>query len=144
MRRRISWLVLATTSTVVVSFVIPLCLLVRTLAEDRAMAAADQEARNVAILVAGRRRRRDQLADVVDDLDQRGDVHAPACSPPTAQVIGAGAATRDDPEVRRALDGEAFTVVDDDGGRVLLPVRDRRRHGRGPGERDRRGPARAG
>ena len=58
MRRRISWLVLATTSTVVVSFVIPLCLLVRTLAEDRAMAAADQEARNVAILVAGWGRRR--------------------------------------------------------------------------------------
>ena len=41
------------------SFVIPLCLLVRTLAEDRAMAAADQEARNVAILVAGQ----------VDDAD---------------------------------------------------------------------------
>ena len=53
MRRRISWLVLATTSTIVVAFVIPLCLLVRTLAEDRAMTAADQEARNVAILVAG-------------------------------------------------------------------------------------------
>ena len=53
MRRRISWLVVVTTSTVVVSFVIPLCLLVRTLAEDRAMAAADQEARSVAILVAG-------------------------------------------------------------------------------------------
>ena len=34
MRRRISWLVVVTTSTVIVSFVIPLCLLVRTLAED--------------------------------------------------------------------------------------------------------------
>ena len=32
MRRRISWLVLATTSAVVMAFVIPLCLLVRTLA----------------------------------------------------------------------------------------------------------------
>ena len=55
----ISWLVVATTSSVVVSFVIPLCLLVRTLAEDRAMATADQEARNIAILVSG-----------VDDDDQ--------------------------------------------------------------------------
>ena len=52
MRRRISLLVAATTSAVVVAFVIPLCLLVRTAAEDRAMAAADQEARTVAMVVA--------------------------------------------------------------------------------------------
>ena len=39
MRRRISWLVLATTSAIVMAFVIPLCLLVRTLADDRAMSA---------------------------------------------------------------------------------------------------------
>ncbi|HNM98702.1 MAG TPA: hypothetical protein PKK40_12210, partial [Marmoricola sp.] len=52
MRRQISLLVAATTSAIVISFVVPLCLLVRTLAEDRAMAAADQEARNVAILVS--------------------------------------------------------------------------------------------
>ena len=52
MRRQISWLVIATTSAVVASFVIPLCLLVRTLAEDRASAAADQDARDAAILVA--------------------------------------------------------------------------------------------
>ena len=81
MRRRISWLVVATTSTVVVSFVIPLCLLVRNLAEDRAMAAADQEARNVAIVVAGRHRRPARLADGVASLDARG---APATGVLTA------------------------------------------------------------
>ena len=43
---------MATTSAVVVAFVVPLCLLVRKLAEDRAMAAADQDARSVAVLVA--------------------------------------------------------------------------------------------
>ena len=53
MRRRVAWLVAATTSAVVLAFVIPLCLLVRTMAEDRGMAAANQEARNVAILVSG-------------------------------------------------------------------------------------------
>ena len=52
LRRRLSWLVIATTSTVVVSFVIPLCLLVRNLAEERAVSATDQEARNIAIVVA--------------------------------------------------------------------------------------------
>jgi len=53
MRRRVAWLVAATTSAVVLAFVIPLCLLVRTMAEDRGMASANQEARNVAILVSG-------------------------------------------------------------------------------------------
>ena len=81
MRRRISLLVVATTSAVVVSFVIPLCLLVQTLAQDRAMAAADQEARNVAILVAGVRDD-DQLAELVEGIDSRGT--------PTTGVLTAG------------------------------------------------------
>jgi signal transduction histidine kinase len=120
MRRRISWLVVATTSTVVVSFVVPLCLLVRTLAEDRAMAAADQEARNVAILVAGLDGE-GRLPDLVDALDQR--------SPPTTDVltasgeqIGTGPPMASDPDVVRALGGEGFTTVDGAGGRVLIPV----------------------
>ena len=53
MRRRLALLVLATTSAVVLAFVIPLCLLVRSMAEERAMANANQEARNVSILVSG-------------------------------------------------------------------------------------------
>jgi signal transduction histidine kinase len=120
MRRRISWLVMATTSSVVVSFVIPLCLLVRTLAEDRAMAAADQEARNVAILVASLHDD-PQLADLVGDLDQRG---TPSTSVLTAdgRVLGSDVAMRRDPEVRRAAEGEGFQLVDSEGGRVLLPV----------------------
>lgn len=120
MRRRISWLVLATTSAVVVSFVIPLCLLVRTLAEDRAMAAADQEARNVAIIVAGLVPD-ETLAEVVRQLDDRG---GPETSVLTIDgtALGAREISADDPEVQRAQAGEAFTVVDDAGGRVLLPV----------------------
>ncbi len=120
MRRRISWLVMATTSSVVVSFVIPLCLLVRTLAEDRAMAAADQEARNVAILVASLHDD-PQLPGLIADLDQRG---TPSTSVLTAdrEVIGADTTMRGDPEVRRAAAGEGFEVVDSAGGRVLLPV----------------------
>ena len=120
MRRRISLLVVSTTSAVVVSFVIPLCLLVQTLAQDRAMAAADQEARNVAILVAGVRDD-DQLAELVEGIDSRGTPTTGVLTTDGRQ-LGGGADLAGDPEVRRALAGEAFTVVDDDGGRVLLPV----------------------
>ena len=120
MRSRITWLVVAATSTMVVSFVVPLCLLVRTLAEDRAMAAADQEARNVAILVAGVAGP-DQLTDLVEVLD---DGRSPTTSVLTVdgEQIGPGSPMAEDPDVARALRGEAFRAVDDDRGRVLLPV----------------------
>lgn len=120
MRRRISWLVIATTSTVVVSFVIPLCLLVRTLAEDRAMAAADQEARSIAILVAGLHDD-PELEELVESIDRRG---APTTRilMPGGRQLGSGPRLTLDADVLRARDGEAFTVVDDEGGRVLLPV----------------------
>jgi signal transduction histidine kinase len=120
MRRRISWLVVATTSTVVVAFVIPLCLLVRTLAEDRAMAAADQEARNVAILVAGLHAD-PQLEELVEGIDSRG-IPSTGVLTSDGRQLGGGTDLGDDPEVLRARDGEAFTVVDGNGGRVLLPV----------------------
>jgi HAMP domain-containing protein len=119
-RRRIFWLVIATTSVVVVSFVVPLCLLVRTIAQDRAMAAADQEARSVAILVT-RVRDQQQLTEVVEGLDPRGVARTGVLTPDGA-VVGPLDVPPTDSEVRRAVDGEAFTVVDDAGGRVLLPV----------------------
>ncbi|NYD43276.1 sensor histidine kinase [Nocardioides panaciterrulae] len=120
MRRRISWLVVVTTSAVVAAFVIPLCLLVRTLAEDRAMAAADQEARSVAILVA-RVPDAARLRALVREIDRRG---APSTQVLTGdgRTLGSGPSMAGDPEVRRARSGEAFTVVDARGGRVLLPV----------------------
>jgi signal transduction histidine kinase len=120
MRRRISWLVLAATTTVVVSFVIPLCLLVQTLAEDRAMAAADQEARNVAILVTGVVNE-NQMRAVVENLDVGGVADTTVLTV-KGNVLGSGDIDPDDPEVQRALAGDAFEVVDDSGGRVLLPV----------------------
>ena len=120
MRRRISWLVLATTSTVVVSFVVPLCLLVRTLAEDRAMRAADQDAGNVAVLVAGGVDDA-SLGDVVGRLNSDGGGTRVGVLTVDGSVIGDDVSRRD-PEVRRARAGEGLTVVDDEGGRVLLPV----------------------
>jgi signal transduction histidine kinase len=120
MRRRISWLVLATTSAIVVSLVVPLCLLVRTVAEERAMDAADQEARSVAILVA-RLHNAPEFEELLADIDQRGA--------PTTDVLlehgrrlGSDPGLADDPDVQRAKAGEGFSETDDDGGRVLLPV----------------------
>ena len=105
MRRRIFWLVIATTSVVVVSFVVPLCLLVRTIAQDRAMAAADQEARSVAILVT-RVRNQQQLTEVVEGLDPRGVAHTGVLTP-DGTVVGELDVPPADSEVRRAADGEA-------------------------------------
>ncbi|HEY5246996.1 MAG TPA: hypothetical protein VIJ15_00895, partial [Dermatophilaceae bacterium] len=53
MRRNIALLMAATTSAVIIAFLIPLAMLVRTLAQDRAIAGASQEAQGVATLVAG-------------------------------------------------------------------------------------------
>jgi signal transduction histidine kinase len=121
MRSRISWLVAATTSAVVISFVVPLCLLVRILAEDRAMAAADQEARNVAILVSTLDND-PQLPGLVEATDERGFARTSLILEDD-QVLGAAApGLLEDPAVRAARAGEATTVKDADGGRVVLPV----------------------
>ena len=52
MRSRITLLVAATSSAIVVAFVIPLCLLVRLMAEDRAISYARDQAQSVAGVVA--------------------------------------------------------------------------------------------
>ena len=52
MRRNLTLLVAATTTAVVLALVIPLALLVGRLAQDRAIAAATQQAQSVALLIA--------------------------------------------------------------------------------------------
>ena len=120
MRGRISWLVLATTSAIVMSFVIPLCLLVRTLAQDRAMSAADQAARNVALVMAGLNGD-PQLGRYLASLGQ-GTTPSIAVLTTHGRSLGTTADLRSDPEVQRARQGEGFQVVTEDGGAVLLPV----------------------
>jgi signal transduction histidine kinase len=121
MRRRISWLVAATTSAIILAFVIPLGLLVRSMAQDRALAGADLEARNVAILVSSLHDS-DRLAGLVGAVDRRFPSQ-------TTVLLADGRVLGDpddrvatDPMVVRAKAGSAFTVVDGDGGHVLVPV----------------------
>jgi signal transduction histidine kinase len=121
MRDRISWLVLATTSAVVVAFVVPLCLLVRTLAQDRAMNAADEGAGNVALVLAGLGGS-PQLKHYLARLDV---TRSPQIAVLTADGRSYGAAAGDlrrDPAVRRARTGEGFETRTGGGGAVFLPV----------------------
>lgn len=121
MRGRIALLVAATTSAVVLAFIIPLCLLVRTLAEDRGMADANQDARNVAILVSGLEDD-PRLPGLVDAVDRRSPARTTVLTA-DGRVLGAPAtAIEADPGVRRALAGEAFTEIDEEGAEILVPV----------------------
>jgi len=121
MRRRISWLVAATTSAVVVAFIIPLCLLVRTVATDRALATANEEARSAAVLVSGLHDD-PQLAGLVDRVDQRSEASTSVLMP-DGTVLGSEApGMAADPDVVLASEGDAFTRVDGGNGSILIPV----------------------
>ena len=121
MRRRISWLVAGTTSAVILAFVVPLCLLVRTAAADRALAQADQEARAVALLVSGLNDD-PRLRALVGAADDRTPAVTSVLTP-DGEVLGAPAGgMAGDPDVQRALEGEAFTERDSQGARIFVPV----------------------
>ena len=123
MRRRISWLVAATTSAVILAFLIPLGMLVRTLAEDRAIAGASQEAQAVATLVAGVNVE-SQLTDLVGLVDQRSQ-RATSVLLPDGTLIGTpppGSPKSNAPAVFRARAGEAFTLIQAEQAQVVVPV----------------------
>jgi len=123
MRRRISLLVAATTSAVIIAFLIPLGLLVRTLAEDRAVAGASQEAQGVATLVAGVSDQ-SQLKDLVGLVDQRSP-RATSVLAADGTLIGTappGSAASNAAAVSRARAGEAFTLLSAEGALVVVPV----------------------
>jgi signal transduction histidine kinase len=121
MRRRIVLLVAATTSAVVLAFVIPLCLLVRNLAEDRAMADADQEARNIAILVSSLKDDDPTMADVVAAVDQRSSATTSVVLA-NGTTLGSGSVLATDPDVVKAQEGTAFTTGTETGTRTVVPV----------------------
>ncbi len=121
MRRRISLLVAATTSAVVLAFVIPLCLLVRSMAADRALATGNDEARSAAILVSGLHDS-PQLSRLVEQIDGRSPARTSVVAPDDTTYGDPSNGLRLDGDVDRARRGEAFSDVDDRGGEVLIPV----------------------
>ncbi|MGO4661828.1 ATP-binding protein [Terrabacter sp. 2TAF16] len=121
MRRQITWLVAATTSAVVVAFIIPLCLLVSNVAEDRAVNRARQQAHSVATVVASVDS--DQvLSEAVGLFTAQGMVVA--VHTPSGRVIGRDTSVGDDDaEVAQARSTRtAFTHRTDTGLDVIIPV----------------------
>ena len=121
MRRRIAWLVAATTSAVVLAFVIPLCLLVRDVAADRALADANEEARAVAVLVSGLADD-PSLAQLLAQTDQRSPAGTSVLLPDGKVLGSADDELADDPAVRRAAAGAAFTDTSGEDADIYVPV----------------------
>ena len=123
MRRQISLLVAATTSAVILAFLIPMGLLVRTLAEDRAVAGARQEAQQVATLAAGVSDVR-QLTDLVNLVDQKSP-RATSILLPDGTLIGTappGSPQSAADVASRARAGYAFTLFGHETAQIVVPV----------------------
>jgi signal transduction histidine kinase len=104
-RRQIVWLVAATTSVVVLAFVIPLALLIQNFAVGRAMAGAEAEAQGAELLVASLHDD-PRLPSFITKLDSKTP---PATSvvTPDGQVYGSPIALND-PDVVRGRAGGSY------------------------------------
>ncbi|HEU5108455.1 MAG TPA: HAMP domain-containing protein, partial [Micromonosporaceae bacterium] len=113
MRSRLTLLVAATTSLVLLAFLIPLALLVRTVAEDRAVSRATGAAQALVPLVAG------------DDRTAIGQAAAAAAYPVTvffADGAQVGAPADRTPAVRLAATGRSLTVSTAAGREIAVAV----------------------
>lgn len=123
MRRRLSILVLAVTSMVVIAFVVPLALSVRDQAESRALSRGQRTAQAVAggLAVAA-----SLAADGTVDAATAGLVVAAAGDDRTSVFLPGGDVTglpaEAGPAVAAAARGRAFTVQEPGGAAVLVPV----------------------
>ena len=117
MRGRLALLAAATTTLVLVAFLVPLALLVRTVAADRAVNGAVQGAQSLTSIVAT-----EETADISATLDQ---VNASAAQPYTVflgngAVLGARAPRGD--AVRLAATGRSMSVTVPGGREILVAV----------------------
>jgi signal transduction histidine kinase len=114
MRRRLILLVVATTSLVVVAFLVPLALLVRTAAADRAVSATAVEIQALAPVVAAAEPQ--ALAAAVDEANATGGHQITVFLPGHASI---GAKVPRSAAVDRAARGRSLTA-DAPGGREVL------------------------
>jgi len=122
MARRIAWLVAATTSAVVLAFIVPLCVLYANIANDKATARAREQAQSVATLVAALDDRV-LISSNVTDLSNRGP--QVVVVEPDGQLLGpqdplSASSRRVATEARDEI--KAFTRRTDDGVKSLVPV----------------------
>ncbi len=115
MRRQLVLVAAATTTMIMLAFVVPLALLVRTVAEDRALSAARQVASALTPTIVGGDADALDLALTVVSPDAPGPVTVLDAE---GRIVGPGAVAADD--AARARTGEAFTRVADDGARLVV------------------------
>ena len=118
MRRQLALMAGATTSMVVIAFVIPLGLAVQTIASNEALNDAEVEARSLAPAIATVRDPQ-TLAALVQSASATSSGRLSVFLP-DGQVLGATAST--DANVTLARAGRAFTTFTPDGAEVFVPV----------------------
>jgi len=118
-RRQLTLLVAATTLLVLLAFLLPLALLLRTLAADRAVAQALQEAQGLAVVVAVVTDA-NQLEPVVQLADQRSPREVSVVLA-DSRVLGA-ALPPESRSLALAVQGTSFTADVPGGREVFVPV----------------------
>lgn len=118
MRRRLILMAGATTSMVVVAFLVPLGLAVRTIAMNQALSEAGTQARSLAPAIATVRDRQ-MLADLVRSASA-SNIGPTTVFLPDGDVLGAPEVA--DQNVALAMKGRSFTAFTENGADVLVPV----------------------
>jgi len=117
-RRQIVWLVAATTSVVVLAFVIPLALLIQSFARVGAMAAAQQEAQGAELLITSLHGD-PRLPELIASLDCRTARSAASVVTPDGQVYGSPIGVTD-PDVVRGRAGRSYEEANRATGGVVV------------------------
>ena len=123
MRRRLTFVTAAVTSLIIISFVVPLGILARRQAEDRALAVAERQAESIATALAvtgsfvGPAVSGSAAASVLDAFGSSAGVSIHLAD---GTVLGDGEVG--DSDVAIARTGTAFTARTDDGAAVLVPI----------------------
>jgi hypothetical protein len=120
MRARLAATVLAVTAMVTIAFLVPLGYVVRLVAADRAMSAAEQESRSLASALAAV----GNTGTIATFVAQQnaGNPREAAVFLANGTRIGA-AVIVPSPELQLAREGRAFTASSSSGRRVWVPVR---------------------
>ncbi len=119
MRRQVALVALATTSLLLIAFLVPLGLLVRTLAADRAAGAAQQEAQALVPVVASSVRDPAELTLVLQRVNSGTPRRVTVFLPDGRRV---GALTQPGPSLALARQGRAFSTTVPGGRQILQPV----------------------
>jgi signal transduction histidine kinase len=117
MRLRVILLVMATSSLVLISFLVPLALVLRTLAADRAMSTATAQAQSMASLVTTLPT--DSLRLTIDQINAETGTPVTIFLPSGAEI---GQPTPRSAAVQLAQKGRSFTAADPGGEQVLVAV----------------------